>query len=175
MMAVATEDITETRHAYQVLGLPIFASPLAIKQAYRRMARRWHPDLFKSGTPEHAEATLMMKIINEAFAKVEDAPLRGHVEREAYREETRPKKPWTVIVDSEGFPMGDRGDFWIRFFFGACFGVLIALGSVVTRLHHRPVLMVLAVVVVIPLCGYSAGRYGDQFWHSVGRGSTWWR
>jgi curved DNA-binding protein CbpA len=119
-MPVGSVDITDLKQAYQVLGLPTSASPHAIKQAYRRMARRWHPDLFKSGTSEHAEATLMMKIINDAFAKVERAPLRGSIEP-IESEGVRPKKQWTVMVDSEGFPMGDRGDFWIRFFYGACF------------------------------------------------------
>ena len=165
-----TEDVTELKHAYQVLGVPTSASPHAIKQGYRRMARRWHPDLFKSGTLEHAEATLMMKIINQAYAKVEDAPLGGHVEREAYREEARPKKPWTVIVDSEGFPMGDRWDFWIRFFYGACFGALVGTGLAL-RFEDLSS-MVLVGVAAIGVFGFGAARYGDRFWQNVY--PRWW-
>ena len=169
-MAATTEDITELRYAYQVLGLPTSASPHAIRQAYRRMARLWHPDLFRSATSEHAEATQMMKIINEAFAKVEGAPLRGYVERQVEREEARPKKPWTVIVDSEGFPMGDRWDFWIRFFYGACSGALVGAGLAL-RFEDLSS-MVLVGVAAIGVFGFGAARNGDRFWQNVY--PRWW-
>jgi hypothetical protein len=103
---------------------------------------------------------------------VEHAPLRGQVEPQVSGEETRPKKPWTVIVDSEGFPMGDRWDFWIRFFYGACFGVLVGAGLAVR--FERLSSMVLVIVVAIAVCGFCAARYGDPFWSDIFPRSRWW-
>ena len=36
--------VMSTQDPYDVLGLPATASPQDIKQAFRRLAARWHPD-----------------------------------------------------------------------------------------------------------------------------------
>ena len=74
------DDVARLKRAYEVLGIPLSASALSIKQAYGRIAKRWHPDLYPTGTPAYDEAGQMMKLINEAYSLVEHAPLRYYIE-----------------------------------------------------------------------------------------------
>ncbi len=50
---------------YAVLGVSLDASPQAIKQAYRRLAIRYHPDINPS-----PEATVQMQRLNEAYRRI---------------------------------------------------------------------------------------------------------
>lgn len=50
------------RTAWEVLGLSPVRDPELVKQAYRRLARRYHPDLNQS-----TEATLQMQRLNAAY------------------------------------------------------------------------------------------------------------
>lgn len=52
-----------TKDPYQVLGVPQGASEDEIKQAYRRLAKQYHPDL----NPGDAAAARRMNEINEAY------------------------------------------------------------------------------------------------------------
>ena len=59
------------RDYYQVLGIPRTASPKEVKQAYRRLARKYHPDV----NPGDPKAEAMFKEMNEAhevLSKPED-------------------------------------------------------------------------------------------------------
>ena len=49
---------------WSLLGLDPDADPVALKRAFRREARRWHPDL--NGNDSHAEERF--KLVNEAYA-----------------------------------------------------------------------------------------------------------
>ena len=49
---------------WSLLGLEPGAAPEALKRAFRREARRWHPDL--NGNDRHAEERF--KLVNEAYA-----------------------------------------------------------------------------------------------------------
>jgi DnaJ-like protein len=70
-------EIENLAHAYRVLDAPWDASPRAIKASYRKLVKRWHPDRYPPGTESHAESTLMTRLLNEAFARIEEAPLRN--------------------------------------------------------------------------------------------------
>ena len=61
---------------YELLGLDRDASEAQVRRAYRRLARRWHPDL----NPGNAEAARQYAAITEAFDTLVD-PVR----RRAYR------------------------------------------------------------------------------------------
>ncbi|MDB5072270.1 MAG: chaperone DnaJ domain protein [Candidatus Eremiobacteraeota bacterium] len=66
-MAVAYKDY------YQVLGVPKTASEKEIKSAYRKLARKWHPDV-NSGNPKEAEEKF--KELQEAYEVLGDPEKR---------------------------------------------------------------------------------------------------
>jgi hypothetical protein len=70
-------EIENLAHAYRVLDVPWDASARAIKANYRKLIKRWHPDRHRPGMESHAEATLMTKLLNESYARIENAPLRN--------------------------------------------------------------------------------------------------
>ena len=51
---------------YEVLNIPVTATPAEIRAAYRELARRWHPDRFMAG-PERDWANEKMAAINAAY------------------------------------------------------------------------------------------------------------
>jgi hypothetical protein len=56
---------------YHVLGLQPGASPAAITAAYRRLAKRYHPDrAMAQAPPQRAAAEAQMKAINAAYAQL---------------------------------------------------------------------------------------------------------
>ncbi len=58
---------------YRRLGLSAKASVAAVKRAYRRLARKYHPDLNTD-----PDATLRMQQINEAYQRIlEELSRRG--------------------------------------------------------------------------------------------------
>ncbi len=59
---------------YEVLGVDRNASEKEIKSAYRKMARKWHPDLHPAGEKEKAEEEF--KKINEAYEVLIDPEKR---------------------------------------------------------------------------------------------------
>jgi len=63
-----THDAVDT--AYATLGLRRDASALAVKQQYRTLVRKWHPDQFTSDPQGMAEATLMLKAVNRAYRTI---------------------------------------------------------------------------------------------------------
>jgi molecular chaperone DnaJ len=59
---------------YELLGLDREASDAQVRRAYRRLARRWHPDL----NPGNAQAARHYAAITEAFAILVDPVRRRH-------------------------------------------------------------------------------------------------
>lgn len=53
--------------ALEILGLPPTATPDEIKQAYRDLAKVWHPDRFGNDARLRAKAEETLKRINEAY------------------------------------------------------------------------------------------------------------
>ena len=53
-------------NGYEVLNIPVTATPAEIRAAYRELARRWHPDRFMAG-PERDWANEKMAAINAAY------------------------------------------------------------------------------------------------------------
>ncbi len=68
-MAVSYQDY------YEILGVPRDASAKDIKAAYRKLARKWHPDLHPG--EKKAEAEEKIKRINEAYEVLKDSEKRA--------------------------------------------------------------------------------------------------
>ncbi|HNB54771.1 MAG TPA: DnaJ domain-containing protein, partial [Anaerolineales bacterium] len=64
------------RDYYEILGVPKTASAEDLKQAFRTLARKYHPDVSKE---EHAEERF--KEINEAYAVLSDEQKRAAYDR----------------------------------------------------------------------------------------------
>ncbi len=64
----------KTPNHYQTLGIPVLASQAEIDQAYRRLARRFHPDLQPLEQQEWAEE--QMKRLNQAYEVLDDPDTR---------------------------------------------------------------------------------------------------
>jgi curved DNA-binding protein len=62
----------EYKDYYEVLGVPKDADEKAIKSAYRKLARKYHPDV----NPNKAEAESRFKEINEAYEVLSDKDKR---------------------------------------------------------------------------------------------------
>ncbi|SRR6266568_1005501 len=181
-MPVSDDQLTELQHAYQVLGVPTNASAPAIKQTYLRLVKRWHPDLYANGTSAHAEATQMTSLINEAYAAVEHAPLRYHIESYTNQVKETNKQTSSSWANertrgtAEKIPKTDKLEFWVRFACGGLFGVFVSLDIVMSvmpdsAVAHLP-LLALGVLGVVLGSGLAAARYGDKFWYSIFR--HWW-
>ncbi len=72
-MAVKYQDY------YEILGVPRDASAKDIKAAYRKLARKWHPDLHTGKKKEEAEEKL--KRFNEAYEVLKDSEKRAKYDR----------------------------------------------------------------------------------------------
>jgi hypothetical protein len=146
-MPALDNPVAEWRHAYQVLGVTSDASAHAIKSAYRALVKRWHPDRYPPNTRDHADASQMTVLINQAYSAVQHAPLRyayssrtqanaegpdrpqqsssGQYYRAPYQ--TAPRQPYPPEVhnlanDWINHPRMDRIEFCIRFVCGAILG-----------------------------------------------------
>ena len=175
----ASDQLTELKRAYQALGLPLDASAHSIKQAYRRLLKRWHPDLYQSGTSVHAEATQMTQLINEAYSAIAHAPLRYHVE--SYQAHMRGAQTRSASANEssgtsgEEIPNTDRIEFWVRFACGAFVGVFAVVDlflSIMPDSVEHPVIAGLAALGIVVAFGLGAARYGDKFWYAIFR--RWW-
>jgi DnaJ-domain-containing protein 1/GTP-binding protein EngB required for normal cell division len=60
-------DKDKITRAYNILGLKPDASPSQIKQAYKSLVKKWHPDLFVNQPQELIKAHEKIRAINEAY------------------------------------------------------------------------------------------------------------
>jgi molecular chaperone DnaJ len=62
---------------YEVLGVPKDADAAALKQAFRKLAKQYHPDF----NPNNPEAEEKFKAVNEAYSVLSDAEKRERYDR----------------------------------------------------------------------------------------------
>jgi curved DNA-binding protein len=111
----------EFRDYYQVLGVPRDVSAEDIKKAYRKLARKYHPDVSKE-----PDAEARMKEVNEANAVLSDPEKRGAYDQVAsgYRpgQDFRPPPDWDAGFEfsDNGYSPGEAADF--SDFFSELFG-----------------------------------------------------
>ena len=107
---------------YQILGVGRDASEDAIKKAYRRLARKYHPDVSKeSGAEEH------FKEVSEAYEVLRDAEKRAAYDQLGHNwqagQDFRPPPGWQggprAHPGGDGFSSRDFSDFFESLFGGA--------------------------------------------------------
>ncbi len=127
----------EFKDYYQVLGLGEDASTDEIKRAYRKLARKYHPDV-----SSEADAEARFKEVNEAYEALKDPEKRqayDEVRRSPYRHGARfePPPDWqhNAGFRGGGFTGADAGAF--SDFFRTLFGDGVAFGprSAASRPH----------------------------------------
>lgn len=65
--------MNERDRYYKILGLEATATPAEVKQAYRKLAKKWHPDRFVNRPQMLAKAQQEIQKINQAYAVLKDA------------------------------------------------------------------------------------------------------
>jgi curved DNA-binding protein len=106
---------------YEVLGVARDAPADAIKTAFRKLARKYHPDVSKE-----PDADARMKEVNEAYAVLSDPEKRAAYDQlgRDYRpgEEFRPPPDWDAGFEfsDHGFTTGEAAEF--SDFFAHLFG-----------------------------------------------------
>ncbi len=69
--------MADKRDYYEVLGLSKGAGDDEIKKAYRKLAKKYHPDM----NPGDAEAEVKFKEVNEAYSVLSDAEKKGRYDQ----------------------------------------------------------------------------------------------
>lgn len=178
-MTVGEQPIDQLKKAYRVLDVPVTASALAIKSNYRKLIKRWHPDRPTTGAATAAEATMMTKLINEAYASIQNAPLRYYAGNEAQPAKTteRPKESRARNVnevDLSGMFFNEkRIEYAVRIVCGAISGIFVGIAISVDFFRTGPEFLT-AIALGAVVFGWGALKYGDKFWRFVfGRWFMW--
>ncbi len=115
----------EFRDYYQVLGVERGAGADEIKRAYRKLARKYHPDVSKA-----PDAEQQMKAVNEAYAVLSDPEKRAAYDQVGRGfhagQDFRPPPDWDAGFEfsfgGPGGPGGQAGEF--SDFFESLFGAM---------------------------------------------------
>lgn len=105
---------------YQVLGVEKDATAEVLKKAFRKLARKYHPDVSKE-----ADADVRMREVNEAYAVLSDPEKRAAYDQlgRGYTpgQDFRPPPDWDAGFEFSGQPYGahetaDFSDFFAELF-----------------------------------------------------------
>ena len=119
----------EKRDYYEVLGVDKSASEDEIKRAYKKMARKYHPDL----NPDNKEAEEKFKEVNEAYEVLSDSDKKARYDQFGFAgvDPNYGAGAGGGAYGAGGFDFGDLGDIFGSFFGGG-------FGSAQRRNPHAP-------------------------------------
>jgi curved DNA-binding protein len=127
---------------YEVLGIPRDADPDTIRRAYRKLARKYHPDLNSDGDAEER-----FKELGEAYEVLSDADKRARYDRLGVRwreaEHEAPEESFEDFFAHQGFGDGTRVEFGDDLF-EALFGARAGRVGGPLRGHDREALLELS-------------------------------
>jgi DnaJ-domain-containing protein 1 len=103
----AHEDDEELSRHYATLGVQTDAAPEEVKQAYRDLAKVWHPDRFDDGdTRLKQKAEEQLKVINDAYARIQGHQLTpsssgtSEIEKQESKHEVRSEQELKDVIDA---------------------------------------------------------------------------
>jgi len=123
----------EFKDYYKIMGVARDATQDEIKRTYRKLARKYHPDVSKE-----ADAEARFKELGEAYEVLRDAEKRAAYDRlgSSYKggQEFRPPPDWNAGFEfSGGGSGGDGADY--SDFFASLFGREFRTGAAGRRRH----------------------------------------
>jgi len=112
----------EYRDYYKILGVPRDAADDVIKKAYRKLARKYHPDVSKEANAEEH-----FKKVQEAYEVLKDKKKRAAYDQLGSNwksgQDFRPPPGWQGFAGfGDGFPGGTAEEFDFSDFFSSLFG-----------------------------------------------------
>ena len=177
-MAIDEQPIERMRKAYRVLDGSEGASALAIKSNYRKLIKRWHPDKPATSAATTAEATMMTKLLNEAYSLIENAPLRYYegngkaTASEGPRYRAREKRGVESLTDAQVARIEKRAEYAVRILCGLLCGAsigFILIGELL-RSEVEAFWMTLGLAL---LFAAGAVKAGDKVWREIF--GIWWK
>jgi curved DNA-binding protein len=125
---------TDFKDYYSILGISKTASPEEIKQAFRKLARKYHPDV----NPGNKQAEAKFKEINEAYEVLSDPDKRKKYDQygQYWKQVGEGGFPGGAGVDMSGFDFGQYGSF--NDFLNDLFGGVGPRSSTSSRSAGRP-------------------------------------
>jgi curved DNA-binding protein len=129
--------IVEYKDYYKVMGVARDATEVQIKQAYRKLARKYHPDVSKE-----KDAEARFKEVGEAYEVLKSPEKRAAYDQlgqgHAAGEDFRPPPDWGTGFEFSGAGARDSD---YSDFFESLFGGRTPAGSGNRRDHHAKVLL----------------------------------
>ncbi len=100
---------TDFKDYYSILGLTKTASADEIKKSFRRLARKYHPDM----NPNNKEAEAQFKQVSEAYEVLGDPEKRQKYDQygQYWKQAGEARSPSTGGVDMGGFDFSQYGNF----------------------------------------------------------------
>lgn len=100
---------TDFKDYYTILGVSKTATPEEVKQAFRKLARKYHPDV----NPNNKQAEARFKEVNEAYEVLSDPDKRKKYDQfgQYWKQASEGGYPSGVGVDMGGFDFSQYGSF----------------------------------------------------------------